>query len=67
MQDDLDDYSDSEFAEEFVNRLGINSFDMQLLVKNRSLACTIKLEAFISNYNKFTIEQFEQFLNTLKP
>ncbi len=51
----------NELTEQFANKLGINDFLLNQFVNNRTLADNLKLESFLTHYQKFTIEQFENF------
>lgn len=61
--DELDEYNDNEFCEEFANRMGVDSYSLQKFIQNKTLADSIKFESFINNCPNFTIEQFD--INTI--
>lgn len=61
----MEDLTDGELAGEFADRMGIDNYELQKFLSNKTLADTIKLDSFILNQQKFTIEQFENFIKQI--
>lgn len=64
--ENADELSNGDLCDKLADRIGVNGYELCKFLEQGTLADKLKFESFLSNNQKFTTEQFENFLNKLQ-